>query len=61
MHLTLARRLESANEVLIGLKSQVGAGQARTQMDEAIEKIEGMLGSNGASLVYAGYPYDPYA
>jgi CRP/FNR family cyclic AMP-dependent transcriptional regulator len=57
----LARRLDSANEALIELKSQVRAGQPHSKIDKTIEKIEGLLGSNGASLVYAGYPYDPYA
>jgi len=57
----LARRLDSANETLIELKSQIQGGQPRSEIDKTIEKIEGLLGSNGASLVYAGYPYDPYA
>ena len=57
----LARRLDSANEALIELKSQVRAGQPHSEIDKTIEKIEGLLGSDGASLVYAGYPYDPYA
>jgi CRP-like cAMP-binding protein len=57
----LARRLDSANEALIELKRQVQAGQPRSEIDKTIEKIEGLLGSSGASLVYAGYPYDPYA
>ena len=57
----LARRLDSANETLIELKSQVQACQPHSDIDKTIEKIEGLLGSNGASLVYAGYPYDPYA
>ena len=56
----LARRLDSANEALIEL-SRVQAGQPHSEIDKTIEKIEGLLGSNGASLVYAGYPYDPYA
>ena len=57
----LARRLDCANEALIELKRQVQAGQPHSEIDKTIEKIEGLLGSNGASLVYAGYPYDPYA
>ena len=57
----LARRLDSANKALIELKRQVQAGQPHSEIDKTIEKIEGLLGSNGASLVYAGYPYDPYA
>jgi hypothetical protein len=31
------------------------------EIGKTIEKIEGLLGPSGASLVYAGYPYDPYA
>jgi hypothetical protein len=41
---------------LIDLQSQLQAGQVKT-----VEKVEGLLGGSGASLVYAGYPYDPYA
>jgi CRP/FNR family transcriptional regulator, cyclic AMP receptor protein len=57
----LARRLERANEALIELKIQVQANQPPTDIDKTIEKIEGLLGPSGASLVYAGYPYDPFA
>jgi CRP/FNR family cyclic AMP-dependent transcriptional regulator len=57
----LARRLDGANQALIELKSQVQAGQPRSEIGNTIEKIEGLLGPSGASLVYAGYPYDPYA
>ena len=49
-------RLKGANQVLIDLQSQLQAGQVKT-----VEKVEGLLGGSGASLVYAGYPYDPYA
>jgi hypothetical protein len=28
---------------------------------KTVEKIEGLLSASGASLVYAGYPYDPFA
>jgi CRP/FNR family transcriptional regulator, cyclic AMP receptor protein len=57
----LARRLERANEALIELKIQVQANQPPTDIGKTIEKIEGLLGPSGASLVYAGYPYDPFA
>jgi len=56
----LARRLDGANLALIELKNQLQAGQPRNTIVESIEKIEGLLGPNGASLVYAGYPYNPY-
>jgi hypothetical protein len=28
---------------------------------EFVMKIEGVLGATGANLMYAGYPYDPFA
>jgi CRP/FNR family transcriptional regulator, cyclic AMP receptor protein len=55
----LARRLDGANLALVELKNQLQAGQPR--IVESIEKIEGLLGPGGASLLYAGYPYNPYA
>ena len=55
----LARRLDGANQALIELKRQVQAGQPRSVIGKTVEKVEGLLGANGASLVYAGYPYDP--
>jgi hypothetical protein len=55
------QRLERANETLIEFKTQVQAGRPRSEINKSIEKVEGLLASNGASLVYTGYPYDPYA
>ncbi len=57
----LARRLDGANQALIELKSQLQAGQPPSVIGKTVEKIEGLLGAGAASLVYAGYPYDPYA
>jgi len=57
----LARRLDGANRALIELKNQLQAGQPRSVINKTVEKVEEMLGVGGASLVYAGYPYDPYA
>jgi CRP/FNR family transcriptional regulator, cyclic AMP receptor protein len=57
----LARRLDNANQALIELRRQVQAGQPRSVIEKTVEKMEGLLGASGASLVYAGYPYDPYA
>jgi len=57
----LARRLDGANRALIELKNQLQAGQPRSVINKTVEKVEEMLGGGGASLVYAGYPYDPYA
>jgi CRP/FNR family transcriptional regulator, cyclic AMP receptor protein len=57
----LARRLDGANQVLIELKSQLQAGQPRNVIGKTVEKMEGLLAASGASLIYAGYPSDPYA
>ena len=57
----LARRLDGANRALIELKHQIEAGQPLSVIDKTVEKMEGLLGGGGASLVYAGYPYDPFA
>jgi CRP/FNR family cyclic AMP-dependent transcriptional regulator len=52
----LARRLDSANQALIELKSQLEAGEPRSEIDKTVN----IICAGGASLVYAGYPYDPY-
>jgi CRP/FNR family transcriptional regulator, cyclic AMP receptor protein len=53
----LARRLDGANKALIDLKHQVQSGESRG----VIRKMEELLGASGGSLVYAGYPFDPFA
>ena len=45
----------------IDLKRQVQAGGPGTVIGKTVEKMEGLLAASGASLVYAGYPYDPFA
>jgi CRP-like cAMP-binding protein len=58
----LARRLDSANRAVIELKRQLQAGESRRVIGETVEKVQELLSSGGeASLVYAGYPYDPFA
>jgi CRP/FNR family cyclic AMP-dependent transcriptional regulator len=57
----LARRLDGANQALLELKHQLQAGQPGGVIGRTVEKMEGLLGAGGASLVYAGYPYDPFA
>jgi CRP/FNR family cyclic AMP-dependent transcriptional regulator len=57
----LARRLVRANQALVELKSQIHAVQLPSEIGKTVQKIEQLLGPSGASLVYAGYPYDPYA
>ena len=56
----LAQRLDRATRALIELKSQIKGGQPSSEIGKTIEKIEGLLGPSAASLVYAGYPYDPF-
>jgi CRP/FNR family transcriptional regulator, cyclic AMP receptor protein len=57
----LARRLDGANQALLELKHQLQAGNPEGVIGRTVEKMEGLLGAGGASLVYAGYPYDPFA
>jgi hypothetical protein len=46
---------------LLELKHQLQAGNPEGVIGRTVEKMEGLLGAGGASLVYAGYPYDPFA
>jgi CRP/FNR family cyclic AMP-dependent transcriptional regulator len=55
----LAHRLDSANHALMQLKSQLQTGQPHSVVAKTVSKMEELLG--GASLVYAGYPYDPFS
>jgi CRP-like cAMP-binding protein len=57
----LARRLDGANEALVEVKQQLAAGKPRGMIAKTVEKVEGLLSSHGGNLVYAGYPYDPFA
>ena len=57
---TLAHRLDSANQALIQLKNQLLTGEPHNVVAKTVSKIEGLLAVGGASLVYAGYPYDPH-
>jgi CRP/FNR family cyclic AMP-dependent transcriptional regulator len=58
----LARRLDVANRSLIEVKRQLQAGEARTVISKTVEKVEELLSFSGdASLMYAGYPFDPFA
>jgi CRP/FNR family transcriptional regulator, cyclic AMP receptor protein len=50
----LARRLDAANRTLIELKSQFQVGRPRSAIEKTVEKMEGLLGSSGASLTDAG-------
>ena len=57
----LAHRLDSANNALIQLKSQLQTGEPHSVVAKTVSKMEEILAVSGASLVYAGYPYDPFA
>jgi CRP/FNR family cyclic AMP-dependent transcriptional regulator len=57
----LAHRLDSANHALIQLKSQLQTGQPHSVVAKTVSKMEELLAVSGASLVYAGYPYDPFS
>jgi CRP/FNR family transcriptional regulator, cyclic AMP receptor protein len=57
----LAQRLDSANRGLLELKRQIQVGEPRSVIGRTVEKIEVLLGASGSNLMYAGYPYDPFA
>ena len=57
----IAVRLHAANHALIQLKSQLKDGQPNSVVAKTVSKMEGLLAVSGASLVYAGYPYDPFS
>jgi CRP/FNR family transcriptional regulator, cyclic AMP receptor protein len=57
----LARRLNTTNQAFLELKNQLQAGQPPSVIGKTVEKIEAILSASGASLVYAGYPTDPFA
>ena len=56
----LARRLDGANQALIQLKNQLLTGEPQSEVAKTVSKMEGLLVAS-ASLVYAGYPHDPFA
>jgi CRP/FNR family transcriptional regulator, cyclic AMP receptor protein len=51
----LARRLDAANRALIKLKSQIQVDQPRSAIEKTVKKMEGLLGSSGASLTDSIY------
>jgi CRP/FNR family transcriptional regulator, cyclic AMP receptor protein len=55
----LARRLDGANHALVQLKSQLKTGEPHNVVAKTVSKMEELLAVSCASLVYAGYPYDP--
>jgi CRP-like cAMP-binding protein len=58
----LAQRLDSANRALLDVKRQLRAGEPRSAITKRVEEVEELLMfPSDASLVYAGYPYDPFA
>ncbi len=57
---TLARRLNGANRALVELKHQLMAGEPQSAIVQTVSKMEGLLIAS-TSLIYSGYPTDPYA
>jgi CRP/FNR family transcriptional regulator, cyclic AMP receptor protein len=51
----LARRLDGANRTLVELKRQIQVGRPRSAIEKTVAKMEGLLGSGGASLTDAGH------
>jgi CRP/FNR family transcriptional regulator, cyclic AMP receptor protein len=56
----LAHRLDGANQALIQLKGQLQAGQPHSVVVQTVSRLQGLLAISSASLVYAGYPFDPH-
>jgi CRP-like cAMP-binding protein len=56
----LARRLDGANRAIIDLRHQLETNQPHSVLGTTLDKVEQALQFSGASLVYAGYPYDPF-
>ena len=56
----LARRLDAANRSFVEVKRQLQAGEPRSVIAKTVEKVADLL-SGDVSLVYAGYPFDPFA
>ena len=50
----LARRLDDANQALLELKGQLGAGVPPSLIDKTIRRIEGLLGAIGDGYIRAG-------
>ena len=60
--LLLARRLDATNQTLIEVKSQLESGHPVSSIARTVQKADELLNfSGGACLIYAGYPYDPFA
>ena len=55
----LARRLDAANRSFVEVKRQLQAGEPRSVIAKTVEKVEELL-SGDVSLIYAGYPFDPF-
>jgi CRP/FNR family transcriptional regulator, cyclic AMP receptor protein len=56
----LAHRLENANHALIQLRHQLERGEPHDVVVQTVGKMEKLLAASRASLIYAGYPYDPF-
>jgi CRP-like cAMP-binding protein len=54
----LAQRLDGANTALLEVKRQLKGSPANSEMAQSVADLEELLSGN---LVYAGYPYNPFA
>jgi CRP/FNR family cyclic AMP-dependent transcriptional regulator len=54
----LARRLDGANTALLEVKRQLRASKSHNEIAKSVANLEELL---SGSLVFSGYPYDPFA
>ena len=54
----LARRLDGANTALLEVKRQLRASKSHIDIAKSVANLEGLL---SGSIVYSGYPHDPFA
>jgi hypothetical protein len=54
------KRVYEPPDTADGIRVQLQAGDPRSSIGRTVEKVEQLLSSVSVSLVYAGYPYDPF-
>ena len=58
--MSLARRLDGANQGLLELKNQLEAGESSSLIDKTVDRIQGLLGAIGTGYSRAGAGYSMY-
>jgi len=58
--MSLARRLDGANQGLLELKNQLEAGEPSSLIHKTIDRIQGLLGAIGTGYSRAGAGYSMY-